>query len=266
MEEELYREKILKSAQNICKREGAKSLTVDNIVAESKISKRSFYKIFPTKHDFLSELNLYSKGCCPAVFDERMAIIQAAEEGISKYGFNNINLETIAGAVGLKRGAIYKYFNDKYDLLEDCIEFQFSRLKALVEEMYQQNKDDPVRFFKLYITGFGNFINYSHDTTIYTEVFSHLNYRKKIRAQAKGLQDYFETIFSKCLKIGIEMEIFREDVDVETVAEALLLTVNGMGFYIGDEESTHKEIISPKTIDAILNILFNSIMKEPNQS
>ena len=36
--------------------------------------------------------------------NERKSILEQAEEGISRYGFNNITLETIAKASGIKRG------------------------------------------------------------------------------------------------------------------------------------------------------------------
>lgn len=259
--EKQYRQAILESARYLLKTQGIKGLTITNITSMSNISKRSFYESFSSKEALLAELKLLSKDGSLEIIDERQAIIKAAEEGIAKYGFNNINLDTIAKAAGLKRGVIYKHFNDKYELLEYCIDYQFKKIEDIVNQFYLNNIDDPVEFLKQYFTGYRYFLNGSYGTTLYPEVWIQLNFRRKIKGQAKYLQDFFKGMFTKSLETGIKKGIFKNNINVDAVTDAMLMTVNGMAFFIGDDSKPNGPITENIT-DSILDMFFNTIMKK----
>ncbi|WP_333891173.1 TetR/AcrR family transcriptional regulator [Mycolicibacterium gadium] len=53
----------------------------------------------------------------------RSALIEAAAQGISRYGYGNLVLEQVAGDAGYTRGALYHLFNGKEDLAMAVVEW-----------------------------------------------------------------------------------------------------------------------------------------------
>lgn len=260
MKEKDYRTIILKSAEEIINCRGMKALTIANIVRKSQISNRNFYEYFSSKEELLEELKILFNGMGIKIQEERQLILEKAEEGISHYGFNNITLEIIAKESGLKRGAIYKHFSDKYELLECCIEYQFNKIRSTMDMIYRAGSDCPEEFLKNYIESFRSFLNTSYDSTIYTEAWSHLNYRQRIRALCLELQEHLRKSLIKSLKKGMEQGIFKKDLDVETVTDFMLMTLNGMSFYLGKEIKTQK--IRKQSTDLILDTFLRMIRTE----
>lgn len=260
MKEIDYKARILQSAEEIINKQGLKGLTVANIVQHSKISNRNFYECFSSKKELLAELKESFKITDIEIPDERKLILEKAEEGISHYGFNNITLETIAKSAGINRGIIYKHFSDKYELLECCVEYQFDKVKMIVSMIYRENAEKPETFIKTYMENFVFFLNHSQDSSLYTEAWSHLNYRKKIRKYTLGLQEHIREHFYKCLKTGIEQGIFRKDLNLKAVTDFIVISLNGMAFFLGKDEKVER--ISKDSTDLILKTFFQMIRIE----
>ena len=256
-----YREEILKTAGEIIDKQGLKFLTVENIVKKAKISKRSFYECFPTKEVLLEEMKAQLKDKGIVIPDERMLLLKQAEEGIAHFGFNNITLEAIATAAGLKRGTIYKYFADKYELLENCIQYQFENGKKIVDVIHQANIEQPESFIRTYIEGYCNFLNHSYESSLYTEAWSHLNYRKKIREYAYGFQEHVRMHLIQSIKSGEEKGIFKKTANLEQFTDFMLMTINGMAFYLSDNPNDVR--IKEKTVEMVIGIFMKELGAEP---
>ena len=252
-----YRIKILKDADEILETQGAKSLTITNIVNRCNISKRSFYECFTGKQELLNELKKLSN-LNVSHMDERQMILKAAEQTICRDGFNNVSLEMLAQAAGLRRGDIYKHFNDKYDILECCIEVQFDQLKKAVGQIYEMNKDNPTGFIQQYVKGMGSFLDDSHGKSVYTEIWSHLHYRKRIRYLAVEMQNYTKELFAKAIATGVRMGIFRDDMDCETMSVIMLITTNGMSYYLSDSKSPEPQI-NQEVIDGLIEFMLSRL-------
>ena len=260
MSDKDYKSLILKSAGEIINKQGMKKLTVANIVKLSKISNRNFYECFTTKEELLEELRgvLNEEGI--QVPNEKQLIIEKAESIISHYGFNNITLEMIAKAAGMKRGTIYKHFSDKYDLLECCIEYQFDKTKKIISLLYEANEDSPETFFEKYTENYCYYLNNTAESSLYTEGWSHFGYRSRMRGLTLSLQETLREFMIKCLKNGMEQGIFKKDLDLEAVTDFMLITLNGMAFFLGKESNSIR--IKEKTEKMILNIFFQQIRVE----
>ncbi|MFI5510499.1 TetR/AcrR family transcriptional regulator [Mycobacterium sp. NPDC051804] len=53
----------------------------------------------------------------------RAALLEAAAQGISRYGYGNLALEQVAGDAGYTRGALYHQFDGKEDLAMAVVEW-----------------------------------------------------------------------------------------------------------------------------------------------
>ncbi len=258
-----YREEILKTAGEIIDKQGLKFLTVENIVRKAKISKRSFYESFPTKEVLLEELKTQLKDKGIVIPDERMLLLKQAEEGIARFGFNNISLEAIATSAGLRRGAIYKYFADKYELLESCIQYQFENGKKIVDVIHQ-DIEQPDIFIRTYIESYCKFLNDSHESSLYTEAWSHLNYRKKIREYIYEFQEHIRMHLIKSIKSGEEKGIFSKTANMEPLTDFMLMTINGMAFFLNENPGDAR--IKELTVETVIGIFMKELGAEPKPS
>jgi AcrR family transcriptional regulator len=55
----------------------------------------------------------------------RSALLESAARGLSRYGYDNLNLERVASEAGYTRGALYHQFKDKEDLALAVIEWVY---------------------------------------------------------------------------------------------------------------------------------------------
>lgn len=260
MKEKNYKATILKSAEEIIKTQGFKCLTVSNIVQQSKISNRNFYECFSSKEELLAELTGMFRGVGIEIPNERKMILEQAEDGIAHQGFNNITLETIANAAGINRGTIYKHFSDKYELLESCIEYQFAKLKDIISMIYKANEEKPEEFIKQYIQGYGFSLNNSYESSLFTEAWSHLNYRPKIRSYVLDLQEHIRELFVQCLKTGMSQGIFKKDLKLDSITDFMLILLGGMPLYLAKEHEDVK--ITKDHTDVLLNAVLRMIRTE----
>lgn len=263
MKEKDYRSLILKTAEDIIDRQGMKRLTIANIVRQCKISNRNFYEIFPSKDELLQEIRKRYKLEGHEMPDEKQTILEKAEEGISRYGFNNITLESIAKSAGLKRGSIYKHFGDKYELLECCIENQFSKTKQIMNLIFQANENDPENYLRKYVENYAFFLNRTFDSSIFTESWSHMNYRPRVRELSFNLQEHFRSHIAKCLKKGMEQGVFKRDLDLTTVTAYLSIMINGMAYYLSKKPMDGGRI-SEDVVEFMLETFFMVIRAENN--
>jgi AcrR family transcriptional regulator len=261
MKDKDYRSLIIQVAQDIIDRQGIKKLTISNIVQRCKISNRNFYENFSSKEELLQEMRKRYLVEGYEMPDEKQLILEKAEEGISRYGFNNITLESIAKSAGLKRGSIYKHFADKYELLECCVQYQFNKTKQIMSLIFQANEQDPENYLRKYVENYAYFLNYSFDSSIFTESWSHMNYRPIIREYAYDLQEHFRSHIARCVKNGVDQGIFKKDLDIPAVTAYVSIMINGMAFHLG-KRSKEGERITKDHVDFMLDTFFMAIKAE----
>jgi Transcriptional regulator len=258
MKDRDYKSLIIRNAEDIINRQGIKSLTVASLVRRCKISNRSFYESFASKEELMLEIRKLYQPDGLAIPDEKQLILERAEEGIARNGFNNITLEGIAKSAGLKRGSIYKHFSDKYELLECCIEYQFDKTRQIMNLIFEANGRDPENYIRKYVENYAFFLNNSYDSSIFTEAWSHMNYRPKIRKITLELQEHFRSHIGRCLKIGIEQGVFKKDLDAQAVTAYLSIMINGMAYQLADKNDS-RERISKECVDFMLSAFFRII-------
>ena len=73
----------------------------------------------------------------------RSALLESAARGLSRYGYDNLNLERVASEAGYTRGALYHQFKDKEDLALAVIEWVYENWMREVGEPAKE-EPDPV--------------------------------------------------------------------------------------------------------------------------
>ena len=263
MKDKDYRSRIIRVAEEIIDRQGMKSLTIANIVKACKISNRNFYQCFASKEELLGEIRKLYQLEGHEIPDERQLILEKAAEGISQYGFNNITLDSIAKSAGLKRGAVYKHFSEKYELLECCVEYQYNKTKQIMNLIFRANEEDPGNYIRKYVENYAYFINFSFDSSIFTETWSHMNYRPRIRELTFDLQEHFRGHIARCLRKGMEQGIFKKDLDVPATTGYISIMINGMAYFLNKRPAEGERI--PKNVVDLLIKSFFLIITEENK-
>lgn len=252
-----YRSKITSAAKEIIHTEGLERLTVSNIAAKCRISKRTFYKFYASKDDLLYSLNDLC-GRDLDIPDAKEAIIEKAKEGFSKYGFSKMDIESIAKTAGLNRGTIYRYFSSKEELLECCIQHEFNEVKEIMGPILE-NTDDPVHTLEQYVTQYCRFISLSYENTLLPESWNQIRQNRKIFDAVKDFQDFFIGRFTSLLKAGKEKGIFYSDINPETVADIMLMIQLSMSFHLKTNPAVD---LNGEMKDMMLTMLFNTIKKK----
>ena len=73
----------------------------------------------------------------------RGALLESAARGLSRYGYDNLNLERVASEAGYTRGALYHQFKDKEELALAVIEWVYENWMLEVGEPAKE-EPDPV--------------------------------------------------------------------------------------------------------------------------
>ncbi|MDQ7095661.1 TetR/AcrR family transcriptional regulator [Desulfosporosinus sp. PR] len=250
----MYRSKIVETAKDIIKTEGISRLTVSNLVEKCKISKRTFYEIFPSKNALLAQLKQEDNTL--QITDEREIIIENAREKFACEGYNKIDMDDIAKAAGLKRTTLYKHFKSKEELLEYCIEYENEMIKRVAGEVLL-NVDNPKEALEEYITGFCRYIADPYPNTLFSEAYNQITYNKKIDQCAKDIHHFFVNRFIVLLEAGIKKGVFRSDLDVAGTSVVILAALNGLDFFVKIDPSLDLKVHIKNNV---LNLLYNTIL------
>jgi hypothetical protein len=127
--------------------------------------------------------------------------------------------------------------------------------------IFQANEEDPENYLRKYVENYAYFLNNTFDSSIFTETWSHMNYRPKIRDIAYELQEHFRSHIICCLKKGIDQEVFKKDIDLPATADYISIMINGMAFYLSKRPTTG-ERISKNVVDLMQEAFFRTIRAE----
>lgn len=250
----MNRTKILECAKDIIKTEGIAKLTVSNLAEKCRLSKRTFYELFPSKKILIDQLK--QEGDDVQIIDERETIIENARREFAQHGYNRIDMDEIAKAAGLKRATLYKYFKSKEEILEYCIEQETEMIKRVAGKILT-NFENPVEALEEYITGYCNYIGGSYPSTLFSEAYNLITHNKKVDKCSKDVHHFFVNSFINILEVGIKNGIFRSDLDVEGTAVVVLAALNGLDFFSRINPLLDIKI---RIKNSVLTLLFNTIL------
>ena len=112
--------------------------SVEEIAREASISKATFYRLFSSRADLMTELDIEPDP------DARDRILSAAAELIGRDGLRALSMDELAASAGVSRASVYRLFPGKPALFDALIEAYspFEEIAALLEEMGDRPPDE----------------------------------------------------------------------------------------------------------------------------
>ena len=186
----------------------------------------------------------------------RKKIIQAAGRIFSRYGFRKTTMDEIAKAINMGKSSIYYYFKSKEAIFEAVALNEANVLRSnLITAL--KSVESPVEKMKQYVfvrmKSFENLSNYYN--SIFDKDLNLFDFIEKIREK----HDREElAILRLLLYIGSRRGVFAI-TDSEYTALAIQTTLKGIEVPLFWKK---KEVNIESRLNAILDVLFNGILKK----
>ena len=142
-------------------------------------------------------------------------VIQTAAELYKKFGIKSVTMDDVARECMISKKTLYKYVNDKIDLLNQAFRLEFSIQIKKFSAIYDKNLNAVEEVFEIH----KNLINMlkTHNPAIeydmhkyYPVVHKKLNEKKSMHVYQMMIQN---------LKKGIAEGLYYNDIDIELIAK-----------------------------------------------
>jgi TetR/AcrR family transcriptional repressor of uid operon len=152
-------------------------------------------------------------------------IMQAAIEIFAKNGFDRTRMEDIAMAAGLAKGTLYLYFKNKEDLFYAICDHNLEELRNQLSRVFNRKENIMLDARKFYD-------EYRKESlggdTIWFEMIALSTRSPRLRKILTENQSKVYQVVKEVLKTQIERGFFREDINVDVTASALIALYNGL--------------------------------------
>lgn len=164
--------------------------------------------------------------------EKKRALALASIPIFGRKGFDKTRMDDVAKAVGVGKGTLYEYFDDKESLLEGA----FSALmEGFFEEMMSvETHEDLTTFETLRLLAKGTIDALSAGTEMYAFFLEYLLHQSRVEKPSSGLRGFltmYRDGISAILEKGIEKGELRPDMDVAQIAAAFAAWFDGAVFH-----------------------------------
>lgn len=181
------------------------------------------------------------------------AILKAAQEVFSKYGYKKTTLDDIARYIGKGKSALYYYYKNKEQIFEAVLAFEVIQLKdELLNALEaEKNPQDKLRRYILKrMELYHNLVNYYG--AIQREYLDNLSVIERIRKQ---YDEQEHEMISGIIKEGVDQGKFVSK-NIALTASAIIMAMKGFEYSFSNEKDLKK---LGNDIDQLLDILFYGI-------
>lgn len=150
--------------------------------------------------------------------DTQNRIIEQATMMFFKYGIRSITMDEIAESLGISKRTLYESFNNKEELLKQCIEHNDDKNKKLIEAIEREHHDDPLEI-----------IHQHFRHAIITLNSLHPNFFKDLKKYHSGLltgcieskQNEAIAFTQSMIERGIKKGVFHQNADPEILSNMI---------------------------------------------
>lgn len=183
-------------------------------------------------------------------------ILAHASEMFQRYGFTKITMEEIASELGISKKTLYKNFSNKEHILKEIINEAKCEITSFVEDLIHNKKIDFIEKLKMFM----NFL-IKHSSKLNSPMVQELakNYPKlwddiqELRKK-KALKN-----FTLLIDEGINLGIFREDINKEVVVLLYISAIHGI---INPETLSQLPVSGGQVFENIIKIIFEGILSK----
>ncbi|SDC01547.1 MULTISPECIES: TetR/AcrR family transcriptional regulator [unclassified Candidatus Frackibacter] len=182
-------------------------------------------------------------------------IFTAAIDKFSQKGSTNTTMQEIAETAGVGKGTLYRYFENKEDLIYSLIQYGINKMTNQVKEKISQ-VELPLEKLKIIVGAQLEFYD------------QHQNFCKFLTREIWGYQSKFEdyikeirsnntVIIENIIKDGIERGVFKE-LNAETAAVSLsgMINITALHWFMFQDKFPIEKIRND-----IIQLYFNGIKK-----
>lgn len=176
--------------------------------------------------------------------NRRQQLVQIAFDLIASKGFEGLRFQEVAARAGINNATLYYYFPSKEALIVGVVEYLTERLRSpqVREERQAQNALDELRqMFK------STRKRVKQDTSFFVVITElALRARRDPAIDRIGMQrdNSLALQIADVLKKGVKEGIFRQDLDLDTTAIALMVQIKGVAHHAAMRKRKPGEIDS----------------------
>ncbi|PQJ79876.1 TetR/AcrR family transcriptional regulator [Polaribacter porphyrae] len=144
----------------------------------------------------------------------REKIIEKSNELFLNLGFKSVTMDEIANSLGVSKKTIYKYFKNKTDLVDAVTDYTFNIISNGIDKIcaLKENPIDELFDIKQFV------MTHLKDEKSSPQ-YQLQKYYPKIYASLKQKQfEVMQDCVIENLKYGIELSIYRDNIDVEFIS------------------------------------------------
>ena len=201
----------------------------------------------------------------PAISPQRMrdryeAILAAATRVFAEKGYSSASITDIAQAADISDGLIYKYFENKRDLLENVLKNFYERIIADLEPKVSRGRNFEEKLYVMVSEHLHVFVADADLCRLFiSEVRTASDYRGSLIQQ---LNRRYTSILIKIVDEAIANGVIRADIDPRLVRDMIFGAI---------EHSSWRHVNASKTLDvprvarAMTDVLVNGLALRPRR-
>ena len=157
--------------------------------------------------------------------EARSRIMETASQVFAEKGYRQATMDDVAKKLGVSKGALYLYFASKEELFEAICRTAPLAFKDILYSSFVE-KTDPVEsaneFFDKMLKHYGS------NPGLSFEILSEASHNPSLRRVLKKNHDEYAKILAGFLEQGRERGLVGKDLDLGSLAHALVALWNGM--------------------------------------
>ena len=154
----------------------------------------------------------------------REKIIEKSNELFLNLGFKSVTMDEIANSLGVSKKTIYKYFTNKTDLVAAVTNHMFDTISSGIDQICYLKENPIDELFNI-----KQFVMMHLKDEKSSPQYQLQKYYPKIYTSIKQKQfDVMQDCVIENLKYGIELGIYRENIDLEFISRIYFNGLTGI--------------------------------------
>ncbi|MBL4861437.1 MAG: TetR/AcrR family transcriptional regulator [Crocinitomicaceae bacterium] len=146
--------------------------------------------------------------------EKRLEILERATSVYMKFGIKSVTMDDLARELGISKKTIYKYFDDKNDLVKSIIEMKVEMDRAVCINCQQQSEnaiDGLINVSKFVVEHVGNV-----NPTVFYDLQKY--YKEAWKIMEKHKWEFVLSMIRQNIERGIKEKIYRANLDVQIIS------------------------------------------------
>lgn len=146
--------------------------------------------------------------------EKRLEILERAGAVYMKYGIKSVTMDDLSRELGMSKKTIYKYFDDKNDLIKSIIEMKVEMDKAICMNCTQQSEnaiDELINVSKIVVEHIGNV-----NPAVFYDL--HKYYKEAAMIMKDHKWHFVLSMIKGNIERGIKEGVYRDNIDIAVIS------------------------------------------------